>query len=368
MDKVHLAVIGTGDISGIYLDNISQVFRDLEITGVCDLIPERATAASEKYGISRVYADMHEAFDDPAVDVILNLTRPHQHAEVTRQALNHGKHVYTEKPLGISIEEGRELVGLARQKGLLLGGAPDTFLGAGIQSCRKYVDSGLIGEVVGAAAFMICRGHETWHPDPDFYYQAGGGPMLDMGPYYVTALVNLLGRVERLAAAGRKTFGQRMISSSPHAGTAIDVKVDTYVLGLMQFESGALASIFTTFDVHYPSQARLEIYGSEGTLILPDPNTFGGPIRLFRPESGLSEEMPLLFDYAQNSRGLGLADMAAALRTGRPARAGEAQIAHVLDVLTGFERSARSEKWLDMETGYSRGEPMKKAQIRGRLE
>lgn len=368
MKKMKVAFIGAGAISGIYLDNITKVFKNIEIAGVCDLIPERALNAKEKYNLPRVYADMYEAFDDPEVDIILNLTRPYQHEQVTREALTHGKHVYTEKPLGITIEEGRGLVRLAREKGLMLGGAPDTVLGAGIQSCRKYIDSGMIGDVVGAAAFMICRGHETWHPDPDFYYQAGGGPMMDMGPYYITALVSLLGRVERLTAAGKKTFKKRLITSDPHAGETVDVAVDTYVLGMMQFESGALASIFTTFDVYYPGQARLEIYGSEGTMILPDPNTFGGPIRIFRPESGMSEELPILFDYAKNSRGLGLADMAAAISAGRAARAGEQQIMHVLDVLTGFERSAKSGQWLDMETPYTRHEPMKKAELPGRLD
>lgn len=368
MKKLKVAFIGVGAISGIYLDNITAVFKDIEIAGVCDLIPERALNAKEKYNLPRVYTDMYEAFDDPEVDIILNLTRPYQHEQVTREALMHGKHVYTEKPLGITIEEGRGLVRLAREKGLVLGGAPDTVLGAGIQSCRKYIDSGMIGHVVGAAAFMICRGHETWHPDPDFYYQAGGGPMMDMGPYYVTALVSLLGRVDRLTAAGKKTFKKRLITSQPHAGKTVDVAVDTYVLGMMQFESGALASIFTTFDVYYPGQARLEIYGSEGTMILPDPNTFGGPIRIFRPESGMSEELPILFDYAKNSRGLGLADMAAAISTGREARAGEQQIMHVLDVLTGFERSAKSGQWLDMETPYTRHEPMKKAELPGCLD
>ncbi|MHC1787406.1 MAG: Gfo/Idh/MocA family protein [Christensenellales bacterium] len=368
MQKTRVAIIGVGAISGIYLDNLTKLFTDLEIAGVCDLIPERALHAQEKYSLPRVYATMDEAFQDPTVEIVLNLTRPHQHAEVTLAALRHGKHVYTEKPLGITIEEGRAILKLARDKGLMLGGAPDTFLGAGIQSCRKYLDSGLIGEPVGAAAFMICRGHETWHPDPDFYYQPGGGPMLDMGPYYVTALVNLLGRVDRLVAAGRRTFQSRMITSQPHAGTAIDVQVDTQVLGMMQFESGALGSIFTTFDAYYPAQARLEIYGSQGTMILPDPNTFGGPIRIFRPESGLSGELPLLFDYQENSRGLGLADMASALRRGRAARAGQQQISHVLDVLTGFQRSAQGGTWLDMETPYVRGLPMQKALVAGHLD
>lgn len=368
MKALRVAVIGVGSISGIYLDNLTQVFQGLEIAGVCDLIPERALAAQEKYGLARVYDNMFEAFEDPTVDIILNLTRPYQHFEVSRLALEHGKHVYTEKPLGITMEEGNALVELARKRGLVIAGAPDTFLGAGLQSCRKYIDAGIIGQPLGAAAFMICRGHETWHPDPDFYYQPGGGPMLDMGPYYITALVSLLGPVSRLVSASKRSFDSRLITSQPHAGTDIQVNTDTYIAGTMQFQSGVIGTIFTTFDVYYPRQDRLEIYGSEGTLILPDPNYFGGPIQVFRPESGKVEELPLLFDYQDNSRGLGLADMAAALNTGRTIRAGMEQVHHVLEILTGFEESARTGAWLDLATSCARPEPMKKAALRGQLD
>lgn len=368
MKALRVAVIGVGSISGIYLDNLTQVFQGLEIAGVCDLIPERALASQEKYGLARVYDTMFEAFEDPTVDIILNLTRPYQHFEVSRLALEHGKHVYTEKPLGITMEEGNALVELARKRGLVIAGAPDTFLGAGLQSCRKYIDAGMIGQPLGAAAFMICRGHETWHPDPDFYYQPGGGPMLDMGPYYITALVSLLGPVSRLVSASKRSFDSRLITSQPHAGTDIQVNTDTYIAGTMQFQSGVIGTIFTTFDVYYPRQDRLEIYGSEGTLILPDPNYFGGPIQVFRPESGKVEELPLLFDYQENSRGLGLADMAAALNTGRQIRAGMEQVHHVLEILTGFEESARTGAWLDLATSCARPEPMKKAALRGQLD
>ncbi|NLW20436.1 MAG: Gfo/Idh/MocA family oxidoreductase [Clostridiales bacterium] len=368
MAKLKVAFIGVGSISGIYLDNLTQLFREVEIAGVCDLIPERALNAKEKYNLPRVYEDMFEAFKDPEVDIILNLTRPHQHFEVTRLALEHGKHVYTEKPLGITLEEGNALVKLAQERGLMIGGAPDTFLGAGLQSCRKYIDAGLIGEVVGAAGFMICRGHETWHPDPDYYYQPGGGPMLDMGPYYITALVSLLGPVSRLVSASKRSFPTRLITSQPHAGTVVEVNTDTYVAGTLQFASGAIGTLFTTFDVHYPTQARLEVYGSQGTLILPDPNFFGGPIKIFRPETARFDELPLLFDYQDNSRGLGLADMAKALTTKRAPRAGMQQVHHVLEVLSGFEQSARSGTWLDLTTPYERPAPMQKAALMGVLD
>ena len=366
--RVKLAMIGVGDISGIYLKNIHETFHELELVGVCDLVREKAERAKEKYNVPKIYDDMTQAFADPEVEVILNLTRPDEHFEVSRQALLAGKHVYSEKPLAASFELGKQLVALAEEKGLYLGGAPDTFLGAGIQTCSKLIDDGYIGVPVGAAAFMICRGHEGWHPDPEFYYKRGGGPMLDMGPYYVTALVNLLGGVSGLTGVTKKAFDQRLITSQPKSGTVIDVDVPTYVTGIMNFDCGAVGTIFTTFDVHYPSQARLEVYGSEGTLYCPDPNTFGGPVKLFRPESKEVMELPLTFDYAENSRGLGLADMAKALRTGREYRASYKQTLHVLEVMTGFERSSQAGKYLTLETKYTRARPMVKHKLKGILD
>jgi predicted dehydrogenase len=368
MNTIKVAIIGVGAISGIYLENITKIFKEIELVGVCDLIKERAEQAKEKYQIRKVYDTMYEAFDDKEVDIILNLTRPYEHYEVTKAALLAGKHVYTEKPLGASYEEGKELAELAKERELLLGGAPDTFLGAGIQTCRKLIDDGMIGEVVGAAAFMICRGHETWHPDPEFYYKGGGGPMLDMGPYYITALVNLIGGVTSVTGVTKTSFKQRVISSEPKSGTIIDVEVPTYITGILNFDSGAIGTIFTTFDVHYNQQARFEIYGSKGTLIVPDPNTFGGPIRLLRPEEGDYKEMPLLFDYKENSRGLGLADMAKALYKGRDYRANLDQIYHVLEILTSFEISSKEGKLIQLETKYVKGEPMKNNALHGILD
>ncbi len=368
MSKVKVAIIGIGDISGIYLENITKVFKELELVGVCDLIRERAKAAQEKYQVKKLYETMYDAFADPEVDIIINLTRPYEHYEVTKAALLAGKHVYTEKPLGASFEEGKELVALAEEKKLMLGGAPDTFLGAGIQTCRKLIDDGFIGEPIGAAAFMICHGHETWHPDPAFYYQYGGGPMLDMGPYYVTALVNLIGGVSGVTGVTKTSFPQRTITSQPKCGTVVDVDVPTYITGILHFDNGAVGTIFTTFDVYYDTQARLEIYGSKGTLIVPDPNHFGGPIKLLRPEDGSYKEMPLLFDYKENSRGLGIADMAKALRTGRDARANHKQIYHVLEILTSFEKSSKEKKYIPLETHFEREQPMKNNILHGILD
>ena len=319
MKKVKIGFVGVGAISGIYLENITNLFREIEIIGVCDLIRERAEAAVEKYHIPKLYNDMYELFADPEVDIVLNITRPYEHFEVTRAALLAGKHVYSEKPLGADFEEGKELVRIAEEKGLMLGGAPDTFLGAGIQTCRRLIDDGFIGTPIGSAAYMIGCGHESWHPDPEFYYKRGGGPMFDMGPYYLTAMINLMGGVQRVFSASKITFPKRTITSQPLAGKVMDVDVNTYIAGTVQYASGAIGTIFTTFDVQFPREKSrfIEIYGSEGTLFVPDPNDFSGTIQLYRPEEGVTREIPMMYGYPENSRALGLADMAKALTTGR---------------------------------------------------
>ena len=370
MSRVKIAMIGVGCISGIYLKNITQTFRDLELIGVCDLVRERAEKAQKDYGIPKIYDTMYDAFADPEVQLVLNLTRPYEHFEVSRAALLAGKHVYSEKPLGADLDEGRELLRIAAEKGLMLGGAPDTFLGAGIQTCRKLIDSGFIGTPVGCSAYMICHGHESWHPDPEFYYKRGGGPMFDMGPYYLTALINLMGGVQRVFSASRITFPHRTITSQPFAGTGIDVDVNTYIAGTLQFETGAIGTIFTTFDVHFPGEkARfIEIYGSEGTLFVPDPNNFSGTIQLYRPEEGTLKDIPMMFGYPENSRGLGLADMAKAIATGREARCAVQQTYHVLELISGFETSAKTGCWTEIESSYHRAAPMQRPIVKGILD
>ncbi len=353
MKTVKIGFVGCGAISGIYFRNITNRFKEIEIIGVCDLIRERAEKAVREYKIPKLYNDMYELFADPEVDIVLNITRPYEHRDVTIAALNAGKHVYSEKPLAASLEEGKEIMALAKEKGLMVGGAPDTFLGAGIQTCRKLIDDGVIGDVIGCAGFMICHGHETWHPDPEFYYKYGGGPMFDMGPYYLTALVNLCGNVEAVSAMTRTTFPERTITSQPHYGEVIKVDVPTLYAGSMRFTNGAVGTLYTTFDVYYPGQARLEVYGSKGTLFVPDPNGFGGQIRLFRPQEGM-EDIPLQFDYAENSRALGLADMAKALQTGRPFRANSNQTFHVLEIMEGFAASGRMGKEVAIESRFDR--------------
>lgn len=355
----NIGIIGIGAISGIYLENITNMFKEIRILAVCDLVKSRAEAAKEKYNIPKIYDTMYEVFDDPEVDIVLNLTRPYEHFEVSKAALERGKPVYSEKPLGASLQEGKELVRLANEKGLMIGGAPDTFLGAGIQTCRKLIEDGAIGDLVGAAAFMICRGHETWHPDPAFYYQYGGGPMMDMGPYYITALTNLLGGVKSVTGVAKTTFPTRIITSEPHFGEEVKVEVPTYITGMLHFENNVIGTLFTTFDVVNNGQARFEVYGSEGTLIVPDPNTFGGPIQLIHRMDGETREIPVMFDYKDNSRALGLADMAKSLETGRACRTTYKQTLHVLEVMESFTISAEQRRTIDLETTFQKEAPMK---------
>lgn len=355
---MKIGIVGIGNISGIYLENITNTFKELEIVAVCDLIKERALNAQKDYGIPKVYDTMYDLFADESIELVLNLTRPAEHFDVSKNALLAGKHVYSEKPLGASLAEGRELVALAEERGLMLGGAPDTFMGAGIQTCRKLIDEGAIGEIVGASANMICRGHETWHPDPEFYYKYGGGPMMDMGPYYITALINLIGGVKRVTGVTKISFPQRTITSEPLNGTVIDVTAPTHVTGIMEFENGAVGTITTTFDVYRSDSHDIEIYGSKGTLFVPDPNCFGGEIRLYDGTTHEEKNIPLAFGYDCNSRALGLADIAKAIETGRKPRTSYKQTFHVLEVMESFTASSKQGKPIEITSRFERQAPM----------
>ena len=296
-----IGIIGCGNISGIYL-KAPQVFPILELIACADLEMSRAQAKADEFNLQALSVD--ELLAHPEIEIIINLTIPAAHAEVAEAAVARGKSVYSEKPLALRTDDGRNLLAHAAQAGVRVGGAPDTFLGAGLQTCRKLIDDGWIGEPVAATAFMMSHGHEHWHPSPEFYYQYGGGPMFDMGPYYLTALVALLGPVARVTGATRTTFPTRTITSQPKYGQTIQVEVPTHVVGVLDFAAGPIATIITTFDVWSAELPRLEIYGTRGTLSVPDPNTFGGPVRVRLAGSNEWQEVPMPFHYATNSRGI----------------------------------------------------------------
>ncbi|MCL2748341.1 MAG: Gfo/Idh/MocA family oxidoreductase [Oscillospiraceae bacterium] len=355
MNRVKVGIVGCGNISGIYLTNLTGMFKGVvDLVAVCDIIPERADAAKEKYNILKAYYTDEDIMADPEIQVIVNLTTPDQHAPVNLMALNAGKHAYCEKPLATSRVEGEKQVALAKAKGLMLGGAPDTYLGGGIQTCRKLIDDGWIGEPVAANALMRGHGHETWHPDPAFYYKVGGGPMFDMGPYYLTALINLIGPVKSVAGSTRITFPTRTITSEPKYGTIVDVEVPTHVVGIMNFCSGAIGTITTSFDVYDSLPVWIEIFGSRGTLRVPDPNGFGGPIHMLRAGSREWETVPVAFGYQQNSRGLGVADLCAAINEGRNLRGNFDQTFHVLDLMCGFHDASNQGKTIELQSKFER--------------
>lgn len=343
MKRVKTGIIGCGNISGIYLKNCTQVFKALEVTAVADLDRTRAEAKAAEFGIPKA-CTVKELLADPEIEIVINLTIPVAHAEVNMAALEAGKNVHVEKPLAITREDGRKMLALAEAKGLLVGCAPDTFMGGGIQTCRKLIDDGWIGKPVAATAFMTCHGHESWHPDPEFYYKVGGGPMFDMGPYYLTALVNLIGPVARVTGSAQATFPERTITSAPKYGTKVSVDTPTHIAGVMDFENGAVGTIITSFDIWHANLPRIEIYGTEGSMSVPDPNTFGGPVLVRRQDAGEWKEIPLTHGYAENSRGLGVCDMAYALRNGRTNRASGKLAMHVLDIMHGFHDASRDGK------------------------
>ncbi len=349
----RVGIVGCGNISGVYLKNASELFEDLEPVACADLDVDRARARAEEYGIPRA-CTTEELLADPEVEIVVNLTPPAGHAPVALAAIEAGKSVYNEKPLAVTREDGRRILNAAKREGVRVGGAPDTFLGAGGQTCRKLIDEGAIGRPVAAVAFMMGHGHETWHPDPEFFYKPGGGPMFDMGPYYLTALVNLLGPVWRVTGATQTSFAERTITSQPKHGQVIQVEVPTHVAGLLDFECGAVCTIVTSFDIWAAELPLIQVYGSDGSLSVPNPNAFGETVRLWRPDEREWKEVPLTHGYTENSRGLGVADMARAIRAGRPHRASGRLAFHVLDVMCALHEASDGGVHVRLEGGCDR--------------
>ncbi|WP_166240690.1 Gfo/Idh/MocA family protein [Paenibacillus turpanensis] len=336
---VKIGIIGCGNISAIYCKNLTSL-PGIEVTACADLDVEKARSRAVEYGIPKA-CSVEELLADPEVQIVVNLTIPAAHADVCLQALEAGKHVYVEKPLAVSLEDGKRIMETAERRRLLVGSAPDTFLGGGIQTCKALIEAGEIGEPLSCVAFMMSRGHEHWHPAPEFYYQAGGGPMFDMGPYYLTALIALIGPIAEVSGMTRVSFPERTITSEPKRGQKIQVDVPTHVTGLLRFEGGAVGTIITSFDIPGGAQLpRIEIYGSEGSLSVPDPNTFGGPVLLRKKGQTEWTEIAVERPFTENSRGLGVWDMARSLQDGSKHRASGALALHVLEAMHAFHFSS----------------------------
>jgi predicted dehydrogenase len=328
---LNVGIIGAGKISGAYATTLARL-STVTLTRVADLDAGRAADLAARHpGVLACTPDELLAADD--VDVVLNLTLPQAHAAVALAAIAAGKHVYGEKPLAATTAEARTVLAAAQRAGRAVACAPDTVLGTGVQTARAGVAAGDIGTPIAASAFMVTPGHERWHPDPEFYYQPGGGPILDMGPYYLTALVTLLGPVRRVTGLSSTPRPARTIGDGLRAGTVFPVHVATHVTGVLEHASGALTTLMMSFDVWDARLPRIEVYGTEGTLSVPDPNGFDGPVRLFAATRGDWAEVPERAGYRDAARGFGVADLGLALRTGTPHRASGELAYHILDVM-----------------------------------
>ncbi len=331
--KVQVGITGCGNIFNAYVKGC-RAFPILDLVACADIDPARAESKAAEHGLRALSVDGLLA--DPDIRIVVNLTIPAAHAAVSLAAIAAGKNVHTEKPFATTRADGQQVLAAAAVRGVLTGCAPDTFMGGGLQTCRKLIDDGWIGRPVAATAFMLGHGMEHWHPNPEFFFKPGAGPMFDMGPYYLTALVSLLGPVARVTGSAQISFPERLVTSQPNFGQRIKVETPTHVAGVLDFASGAVGTIITSFDVWSHNLPRIEIYGSEGSLTVPDPNTFGGPVRVRRAGAQEWTEIPLTHGYTENMRGIGVADMAYALVSGRQHRANGAMAYHVLDLMQSF--------------------------------
>lgn len=346
MEKVGIGLIGCGNISAAYLGAASR-FPILDVRAVSDLNPKAAEARADEFRVPA--KSVGEVLADPSIEIIVNLTVPLAHVEVGLQAIAAGKHVHSEKPLAVTTADARRLLDAAKENSLRVGCAPDTFLGGAQQTCRKLIDEGAIGAPIAGTAFFMCPGHERWHPNPGFYYLQGGGPMLDMGPYYITALVNLLGPVKRVAGIASRARSERLVTSEPLKGTRVPVEVATHVAGTLEFASGPVVTMVMSFDVARHRHRPIELYGTDAAMAVPDPNHFGGQIETSNANDWRATvtEHP----YANgNFRIIGVADMAHAIRTNRPHRASGDLAFHVLEVMEAFQRSSNEGRHVTIES------------------
>ncbi len=352
-DALRIGVVGVGKISEQYFAEIPKL-PNLALVAVSDVNADRAQAVAGEQGVEALSVD--QLLRDDRIDAVLNLTIPAAHVEIGLGALAEGKHVFAEKPLGLNTTEAAELLRVADEAGLRVGSAPDTVLGTGVQTARNLLDAGRIGEPIGAAAHWWAPGHEAWHPAPEFYYQPGGGPLLDMGPYYLTTLVTMFGPVTAVAGSAMRSDRPRTVATGPLQGKAIAVSIDTHVSAILHHASGVSSTITVSFEVWASRTPKIEVYGTQGTISVADPNRFSDPTEVWTVEEPEWKVAPESGGYADTGRGVGLADMARAIETGRPHRASGELAFHVLDIMEAILVAGRERRVVVLTSGAERPE------------
>ncbi len=362
MANLGIGIIGCGNISTSYL-RLAPLFKGLEVRAVADMNMDAAKARAEEFNTKAQSVD--DLLANPAVDVVINLTIPDAHYAVTKRILEAGKHAYSEKPLVLTLEQGVTLRDLAKSKGLAVGCAPDTFLGGAHQQARAVLDEGRVGTITAGCAAVLNHGMEHWHPNPDFFFLPGAGPMLDLGPYYIANLINFLGPVRRVGALTSSAVPERTISNGPRNGETVPVKTPTNIHALLEFHSGATINLSTSWDVWHHKRNHFELYGTEGTLYVPDPNFFGGTVEIGGKDGSLTALEPWDHPFGKvnqnhngrdlaNYRTAGLADMVAALQGGRDPRCSLERTLHGVEVMTACLKSGETGGFVTLTTTCTR--------------
>lgn len=358
MTKLRVGIIGCGNISAAYL-SLGPLFQSLDMVAVADINTEAATARAEEFGVRAMSVDDLLAADD--IDAIVNLTIPAAHYQVTRRILESGKHAYSEKPFVLTLAEGEALRALSEETGLRVGSAPDTFLGGAHQHARELIDAGKIGRIIGGTCHVMSHGMEAWHPNPDFFFQPGAGPVLDIGPYYITNLIQLIGPVKTVSAMASTTFAHRTIGSGARQGETVPVDTPTNIHALLEFECGAIVTLGASWDVWAHRHAPMELYGETGSLSVPDPNFFGGELEIAGEDGNMSSVDP--WDHAlgvpnedgrANYRCAGLADMATAIVEGKPHRCSLELALHAVEVMNAILQAAENKEFVNLLTTSQR--------------
>lgn len=383
MRNINVGILGCGFISNTYIRDIKRFYPSLHLAACADVNVELAKSHAEKYRIPSG-CSVEEMLAMEEVELVVNLTPPQFHMELNKKIMQAGKHVFCEKPFAPTAAQARQVMDLADEKGLLVGSAPDTFLGSSLQTCRKILDDGWIGKPLYVTANMMSNGVETWHPAPANFYRQGAGPLYDMGPYYFTALTALLGPVKRVSAFSGTGFPVRKVYTGPLKGQEVPVETPTHYSGTAELASGVIVSMNISFDIWHSNLPMFEIYGTDGTLEVPDPNMSGGRPRVYRKERTLdvlyddsretkekqdtSVELPELYPHIGDyTRGIGVLDLACAIDEKRKPRVNAEMACHVIEAITGMMESAQDKKVYEMKTTCEKPEPIKTGTPAGRI-